>query len=127
MADPLETRFHNLLADATDEQVEAMALRSPVIHFACFCQIHDKNNRLISPCPNILQLRLSEVYETLVEMGTRVRIIAVKPRRAGCTSFSSHILYHHGMVHSVEGIAISDVKNHSEELLEKLEGYSQND
>lgn len=126
-ADTLETEFAALLRDRTDEEIETLAFGSPAVHFAVYCQIRDKNNEVVSPVPNILQLRLSEAYETLAAMGVRVRIIATKPRRAGCSTFCAHILYHHGMRKPCEGIAIADKKEHSEGLLTKLKSYAQAD
>lgn len=121
------TRFSSLLSSATSEEIEAMALVSPAVHFACYVTIRDKNNAIISPVPNILQLRMSEAFETLRDLGVKVRIIVVKPRQVGCSSFASHILYHHGMRRPIEGISISDVKGHSMEIMDKLRSYSTND
>ena len=126
-ADVLEAAFAASLAGKDDEELKDLAYRSPAAHFACFCQIKDKNNKIISPVPNILQLRMSEAYETLTAMQVKVRIIVTKPRRAGCSTFAAHIVYHHGQKTPIEGIAISDVKEHSTELLEKLEAYASND
>lgn len=128
LADPLEIAFAAAIRDRTPAELEALALKSPAIHFACFCTIRDKNNDLIAgPTPNILQLRISEAYETLTAMGVKVRIIVTKPRRAGCSTFCAHVLYHHGMRKPCEGIAIADKKEHSEALLEKLKSYTSTD
>lgn len=123
----LEERFAASMAGLTDAELEALAHESPAVHFACFCRIPDKNKKIIKPVPNILQLRTSEVYETLMPLGVKIRIIEVKPRRAGCTTFGAHVLYHHGRKHACDGIAISDVKEHSEELLGKFQNYDKND
>lgn len=121
-------RFSSYLATASREDIEAMATRSPAVHFACYCTIRDKDNKEIQgPPPNIMQLRMSKAYETMRDLGAKVRIIVVKPRRAGCSSFASHIVYHHGMTRPIEGISISDVKDHSEEIMAKLKAYSKTD
>ncbi len=126
-AESLEDDFAALLRGRTDEEIQDLAFRSPAIHFACFTQIEDKNKRLCQPTPNVLQLRMSEAYETLVAMGVKVRIICTKPRRAGCSTFAAHILYHHGMRQPCDGVAISDRRDHSESLLGKLEAYAVSD
>lgn len=126
-SDPLEAHFADLLREATQEQIEVLALKSPAVHFACYTQIEDKNKKLVTPVPNILQLRMSEAYETLRAMGVRVRLICTKPRRAGCSTFAAHILYHHGMRQPCDGVAISDRKDHSESLLNKLTAYAVSD
>ena len=123
IADPICQRFAESISGKTPEELIDLAYSSPAIHFACFCTIRDKDNRVIEPTPNILQLRLSEAYETLQAMGVKTRIICTKPRRAGCSTFVGHILYHHGMRQPVEGIAIADKREHSEALLNKLSAY----
>jgi len=126
-ADDLVKRFADSLVGKTEEDILALAYKSPAVHFACFVTIRDKNNRPIQPVPNILQLRMSEAYETMREMGVKVRIIVVKPRRAGCSTFGSHILYHHGQRVPCEGITISDVKEHSAELMAKIKEHHSGD
>lgn len=120
---PIEQHFADSISGKTPEELQAMAYSSPAVHFACFCTIKDKNNEVIEPTPNILQLRMSEAYETMCYMGVKVRIIVTKPRRAGCSTFAAHILYHHGMRFPIEGIAIADKSEHSEALLGKLKAY----
>ena len=120
-------RFAERLNQATAEEIEVMAYQSPAVHFAIYTTIRDKNNQTIHPKPNILQLRMSEAFETLRDLGVKVRIICVKPRQVGCSSFASHILYHYGQQRPIEGISISDVKKHSEEIMAKLKDYSNSD
>ena len=121
--DHLIADFADLVRNRTDQELLDICYASPAAHFACFCKIRDKNNVIISPTPNILQLRMSEAYETMRRMEVKVRIIVTKPRRAGCSTFAAHILYHHGMKVPCEGIAIADKKEHSEALLKKLKSY----
>ncbi|GAA5117107.1 hypothetical protein JIN84_17900 [Luteolibacter yonseiensis] len=126
-ADSISERFAESLRGKTADELQLMALTSPAVHFACFVTIRDKNNEVIIPVPNVLQLRMSEAYETMWAMKVKIRIIATKPRRAGCSTFGTHIVYHHGMRRPIEGIAISDVKEHSTEMLDKIKAYSRVD
>jgi len=119
--------FRNMLAGKSADELMVLALQSPAVHFATFVTIRDKDNREIRPEPNVLQLRMSKAYETLRQMGVKVRIVCVKPRRAGCSSFAAHIVYHHSQRFRSEGITISDIKAHSQELMEKVSGYSKVD
>ncbi len=112
------------LSEQPDEVILAAAVKSPAVHFALFCRIKDDNNNVIDPSPNTLQLQISEAYETLKDLGVRVRIIITKPRRAGCSSFVEHIGYHSAMVSPIEGITISDSKEHSADALKKLQSYA---
>lgn len=126
--DPLVTAFRESLEGRTDEELLALALQSPAIHFATCITIRDKNNRVLpNPVPNILQLRISQAYETLRAMGVKVRVIVVKPRRAGCTTFCSECVYHFGMSEPIEGISISDLKEHSAEIMDKLKEHHASD
>lgn len=126
-ADNISQAFADSMRGKTAEELQLMALKSPAVHFSLFVTIRDKNNKVITPEPNVLQLRMSEAYETLKNMGVKVRIIVTKPRRAGCSTFGTHIVYHHGMRAPIEGIAISDIKDHSEEMLEKIKAYGRVD
>jgi hypothetical protein len=115
------------LADAPEEDILVAATVSPVIHFSMFCKIRDEDNAVISPRPNILQLRIAEAYETLKALGVRVRIIVTKPRRAGCSSFVEHIGYHEAMRRPIEGLTIADDKEGSKAAMAKLESYGKFD
>ncbi|MEY3895199.1 MAG: hypothetical protein RLZZ214_718 [Verrucomicrobiota bacterium] len=128
--DPLVLQFRATLqhlATADEEEILAAAMRSPAIHFALFCRIKNDDNEEIEPMPNILQLRMCEAFETVKDLGIRVRIIVTKPRRAGCSSFVEHIGYHSAMNSPIEGITISDNKEHSAEAMQKLGSYGQSD
>jgi hypothetical protein len=128
--DPLVTQFRatlQALSTAPDEEVLAAAMRSPAIHFALFCRIKNDDNEEIEPMPNVLQLRMCEAFETVKDLGIRVRIIVTKPRRAGCSSFVEHIGYHSAMNSPISGITISDNKDHSAEAMQKLGSYAASD
>jgi hypothetical protein len=122
-------RYLQALDGKTDEDLEALAYKSPAAHFGLFMEIKDKNGKWIRPEPNVLQLRISEVIETLREEcpGLRIRIVAVKPRRAGLSTFSLFCGYHESMRRPIEGITIADCKDNSEMLTEKLTEYSTHD
>jgi hypothetical protein len=127
--DAMVEAFAASLEGCTDEELLSLAYVSPAVHFTTCVTIKDKNNQpLQNPVPNILQLRMSAAYETLLDLGVqKIRIIVVKPRQVGCSTFAQHIVYHFGQTQAVEGIVISDVKAHSAELLEKLKGYGKSD
>lgn len=123
------TRFRTVLDESSEDELEALAYKSPAVHFALHVEIRDKNNRWIRPEPNVLQLRVSEVIETLRELcpGLRIRIIGVKPRRAGLSTFSLFCGYHEAMRRPIEGITIADCKKNSAMLIEKLGDFTGHD
>lgn len=129
--DPLILKFEETmatLAGADDVEIMAAAYASPAVHFSLFCSIYDKDNNLVhSPQPNILQLRMSEAFETIKALGLRVRIIVTKPRRAGCSSFVEHIGYHGAMRSPINGMTIADDKAGSEAAMKKLASYAVHD
>lgn len=115
--------FAEGLADATPEEQSAMALRSPAVHFASQVKIYDKRNELITPMPNILQMRMSEAYEVCMELDVACRMIVLKPRQVGCSTFAQHIVYHHGQRWRTDGITISDKGANSAKLMLKMRDY----
>lgn len=122
-------RYRQLLATSTEEELTAQAYNSPALHFGLCMEIKDKNGRYIRPIPNVLQLRISEVIETVRHRcpGLRVRIIGVKPRRSGLSTFSLHCGYHEAQRRPIEGITIADCKANSAMLTERLADYSTHD
>ena len=118
------SRFREGLRGLSDDDLGVMAMRSPAVHFASCVRIQSKDNEPIQPVPNILQLRMSEVYEVCMEMGVPCRMIVCKPRQVGCSTFGSHIVYHHGMRWTTAGITISDVSKNSQKLMMKVRDYA---
>ena len=122
MATLLE-RFRENMRGKSDVELAEMALGSPAVHFASCVTIHNKDNEVTRPVPNILQLRMSEVYELCMALGVPCRMIVCKPRQVGCSTFASHIVYHHGMRWRTAGITISDKSGNSQKLMMKVRDY----
>lgn len=123
------TRFRALLDQSTTEELEALAYKSPAVHFALYMEIKDKTAAWIRPTPNVLQLRISEVIETIQELdpSIKVRIVGVKPRRAGLSTFSLFCGYHECQRRAIEGITIADCKDNSEMLVGRLGEFTSHD
>lgn len=119
--------YLDTVAQATPEDLAGFAAASPAIHFGTFVQIHNKENRLITPIPNILQLRMSQVYEQCQAWGIPCRMLVCKPRQVGCSTFAAHIVYHHEQRHRTTGITIADVADNSIGLMKKVADYHQRD
>jgi hypothetical protein len=123
----LVERFAYTLANSTNEQLASMAMTSPAVHFASCVVIQNKENVEINPVPNILQLRMSEAYEVCQALGVPCRMIVCKPRQVGCSTFGSHIVYHHGMRNRTTGLTISDLARNSAKLMDKVRDYGRCD
>ncbi len=119
--------FRDLIEGASDQELAGFAAVSPAIHFATFVHIHDKGNRLIRPIPNILQLRMSQVYEQCMDWGIPCRMVVCKPRQVGCSTFTAHIIYHHEQRFRSTGITIADVSDNSVGLMKKVAEYAERD
>jgi hypothetical protein len=119
----LQERFRENMRGKSDAELAEMALGSPAVHFASCVTIHNKDNEVTRPVPNILQLRMSEVYELCMALGVPCRMIVCKPRQVGCSTFASHICYHHGMRWRSAGITISDKSANSQKLMMKVRDY----
>lgn len=105
----------------------ALAETSPASHFGTCVEILDKSNELIHPKPNILQERMSAAYEACMILGIPCRMVVVKPRQVGCSTFATHIGYHHCQQRRITGIVISDLTRNSQKLLEKVRDYQYRD
>jgi len=116
-------RFRESIMGRTDQELSEMAMSSPAVHFSTCVKIHNKDNVPIQPIPNILQLRMSEAYELCMAMEVPCRMICCKPRQVGCSTFGSHIVYHHGMNYRTNGITISDKADNSQKLMVKIRDY----
>ena len=123
------TRFREMLDAASEDELSALAYKSPAVHFALYMEILDKNKKYIRPFPNVLQLRTSEVIETLRERcpGVRIRIVEVKPRRAGCSTFALHCGYHEARRRPIDGLTIADKRENSAMLMERMSDYTAHD
>ena len=119
--------FQDSFKNLSDKELAGLAATSPAIHFSTFVKIYNKDNLLIRPKPNILQLRMSQVYEQCMSWGIPCRMIVCKPRQVGCSTFSAHIVYHHEMRHKTDGLTVADVADNSKKLMKKVADYAMRD
>lgn len=119
--------FSERIKGMNNRELAGLAAISPAFHFAAFVQITDKQNRLIVPRPNILQLRMSQVYEQCQAWGIPCRMLVAKPRQVGCSTFAAHVVYHHEMRYRSNGLTVADVADNSKGLMKKVADYSQRD
>lgn len=122
-------RFRAALSESTESELQARAYNSPAVHFSLFMEIKNKEGQWVRPVANVLQLRISEIIETLRELcpDIKIRIVAAKPRRAGLSTFSLFCGYHEAMRRPIEGLTIADCRKNSEMLVEKLREYTHHD
>jgi hypothetical protein len=104
----------------TVEELQALAWESPAAHLACFTKISNKEGELETLRPNILQLRMSMIYETFARLGLPCRMVVCKIRQCGGTEMGLHIGYHHSIKRRTRAIAISDKRPNSKKLVKRL-------
>lgn len=110
----------------TDEAVAAIA-SSAGLWFATCGKILTKDQRLVTPAPNLYQLHLLEVYEWCLAHGIPCRILALKPRQKGSTTVCAAILYHHCRRFPSRALQIADRYKSSDNLFAIACRYAEND
>lgn len=120
-ADELKAAFWGKIRDCkTPEELRALAFESPAVHMACFTKVRDKHGQLRALRPNILQLRMSMIYETCAALEIPCRMVVCKIRQCGGTEFGLQLGYHHSMKRATRAIAISDKRPNSRKLVQRL-------
>jgi hypothetical protein len=93
------------------------------------CKIYGKDRKagLITPRCNALQMRVQKVIDAFEEAGLPIRIIGLKPRQKGSTTFFSAVDYTFLRRDSVSGILIGGQYAQVEECWDMLNTYQKND
>src|SRR4051812_22600176 len=80
--------------------------------FCVFAEVLDDTRRLISGedlRPNIYQLRLEQAVEWARREKIPVRIVGLKPRQVGGTTYAAAILYHFSQRMPLNVVLIADI------------------
>lgn len=105
----------------------AKILRSPALHFATCAKILDKQRNVVRPVPNILQIRMDQVYEICQELGIPCKMLVLKPRQTGCSTKAAHTCYHHMRRHNAWGAMMADDFGNSNNLFRIFGRYASTD
>lgn len=100
---------------ATDLALASIAT-SPSLWFATCAKILTKDQRLVTPDPNVYQLGILTVYEWCMAHGTPCRILALKPRQKGSSTVSAAVVYHHCRRFRARAVQIADRYKNSDNL-----------
>lgn len=123
----------NLSADEAAALVEQLIQASPSFHFECSQQIEDKDNVMCRKAPNIYQRRLSETYETVMHLADLglwdrgLRMLGLKPRQVGSSTFCAEIGHHHLCKYRLNGITMANLSRVSEKVFQKFKSHFDND
>lgn len=92
----------------SNEEAVALLVGSPIVHFSTMVQIEDRDHNMVTPVPNILQMRINEAYEWCMANGVAPRLQTLKPRQKGSSTFFGHLFYHHARRYQTDGMIIGD-------------------
>ena len=113
-------------AAATDQALASIAT-SPALWFATCAKILTKDQRLVTPDPNVYQLGILTVYEWCMAHGTPCRILALKPRQKGSSTVSAAVVYHHCRRFRSRAVQIADRYKNSDNLFAMTGRYADYD
>lgn len=123
-----------LAAPNPTEAAQALFLSSPICHFSTFISIEDKNKKRIrldgtpgNSAPNILQYRMNAAYEYLRANGLPIRIMVLKCRQDGSSTFTGELFHHHSRTHQVNGMIMGDEGSRTEKVWKIFTNFSQYD
>ena len=109
-----------------DEALASIA-RNVSVWFATCAKILTKDQRLVTPDPNVYQLRILQVYEWCMERGVPCRILALKPRQKGSSTVSAAVVYHHCRRFRTRAVQMADRYKSSDNLFAMTCRYGDND
>lgn len=111
----------------TPKQAAALIQLDPAVWFASCSKILDKNRKLITPIPNIFQLRIFHAYVWCIQNGIPPRIICLKPRRVGGTTACAGLSYFHCRRFPTKHISIADTNEKSDILFQMFCMFAEKD
>ena len=100
---------------------------SASLWFATCGKILTKDQRLVTPDPNLYQLKILEAYEWCMKAGIPCRILALKPRQKGSSTVSAAIVYHHCRRFRSRAIQIADRYKNSDNLFAMTNRFAEHD
>jgi hypothetical protein len=115
------------VAGAKTGVTEPEVLSPRISHFGGQLKIHDKDEALCMPRPNVLQRRIDDALEALRKLGVPARLLVTKIRQSGGTTFCLHSGYFEGRSRRIQGVVIADVARNSAKMLARLEDYRLHD
>ena len=95
--------------------------------FDAFGKIRRKGGELVHPVANVYQRRISEVLEWCHENGRPARLICLKPRQKGSSTFSVAALYRRMQVKRGEGLIAGGAHFQGSNLFKILKTYAEHD
>lgn len=111
----------------TPQESVALVQGNPIVHFAGFVTIENKQNQQELPTPNLYQHRVNEAYQLCLGAGVRPMLQGLKPRRVGSSTFFGHLCYHHTRRFKTHGMMIGDESSRTTKIWKIFNDYSESD
>ena len=89
--------------------------------------IEDKNKDMVPFEPNIYQQRMAEIYETMQELKLPTRMICLKPRQTGSSTFATMIVTHHCKRYNSRAVLMADDFPNSQNLHRMVKRHCDSD
>lgn len=118
------------MTDELQVALDAMIREETISWFSSrHCKIwpKDRSSGLITPRPNYLQNKIQEVVNHCDELELPVRIVGLKPRQKGSTTFFSAADYCHMRRKAAHACVIGGQLSQTKEVIEMLKTYQEND
>jgi len=101
--------------------------RSPAAWFESFGKIETKGGGVIAPRANYLQRSIDEAIKYCRDQNLPIRLIILKPRQKGCSTFSMAAFYHMLSGLRKRGMVIGGAHFQSDNLFQMLKTYAGED
>lgn len=111
----------------TDELIREAAKRDTAAWFEAFGKIRRKGGELVTPKANTYQMRLNKVVVTAQKLGRPCRIVALKPRQKGSSTFSVAVLHRRCHAKTARGLVAGGAHFQGSNLFKILKTYAEND
>lgn len=113
--------------DDADDQAAAIYSSFPLVWWEEFGKIQNKAGSLITPQGNYLQERLSEVWDYCQDNKRPFRVLILKPRQKGSSTYSTALLYHYLSSRTANGYIIGGAHDQGSNLMKMVGRYADYD
>lgn len=115
----------------TDPVLRAKAAKEifrtqPLFHFS-LTQILLADHKWGKPNANVLQRQMARVYDWCIRNEQKCRMIVLKPRKVGCSTFSAELCYHHMRRHQSNALILGDVQKRVEGVFQMFSAIHERD
>jgi len=106
----------NLKQQTPDDELWEFFRSQPLLHFSMFSQIQGKSHKWFTPKPNQLQIDIAEAYNWCITNKVPPRLIVLKPRQVGCSTFCVALCYAHQRRFPSNALLMADINSRTEKI-----------